>query len=97
MKVCDIRGWGYLTGKCALGLPDEQAIEIQKANECLIAAAPELYEALEELANLMNDVRSGNYRPDSFTTQPAEFALAKARGQTEPQEAPVSAQQAAGE
>jgi hypothetical protein len=42
MKVCDIRGWGYLTGKgCALALPDDQAIEIQKANERLIAAAPD--------------------------------------------------------
>ena len=35
-----------------------------------------LYEALKELADLMDDIRSGNYTPDSFTTQPARAALA---------------------
>lgn len=45
--ICDIRGWGYLTGKGhgALGLSPEQAAEIQDANARLIAAAPELLEA----------------------------------------------------
>jgi hypothetical protein len=33
MKVCDIRGWGYLTGKGARALPDDEAVAIQKANE----------------------------------------------------------------
>lgn len=47
----------------------------------LIATAPELYEALDELATLVRDIVDGNYTPDSFTTQPAERALAKARGQ----------------
>lgn len=45
------------------------------------AAAPELYEALDELTALMRDVVEGNYKPDSFTVQPAERALAKARGE----------------
>lgn len=48
-KVCDIRGWGHLTGKGhgALGLPEAHAIAIQTAN--LIAAAPELLTALTDM------------------------------------------------
>ena len=52
------------------------------ANAHLIAAAPDLYAALEELADLMDAVRAGDYTPDSFTCQPAQIALAKARGET---------------
>lgn len=46
--VCDIRGWGHLTGKGhgALGLTDAEAIAIQAANARLIAAAPDMLEAL---------------------------------------------------
>lgn len=32
-------------------------------------------EALEELADLMDDTRAGRYEPDSFTTQPARTAI----------------------
>jgi hypothetical protein len=41
MKICDIRGWGYLTGKGhgALGLPEDKAIAIQTANAELIKRA----------------------------------------------------------
>lgn len=39
------------------------------------AAMKQLREALSELADLMDDVRTGDYRPDSFTTQPARIAL----------------------
>lgn len=46
----------------------------------LIAAAPDLLEAVEELANLVELIRSGDYTPDSFTTQPARAAIAKATG-----------------
>jgi hypothetical protein len=51
MKVCDIRGWGHLTGKGhgALGLSENDAIAIQEANASLIAAAPDLYAALRAL------------------------------------------------
>ena len=44
-KVCDIRGWGYLTGKGdgALGLPPHEAEAIQRANAALIAAAPDYH------------------------------------------------------
>ncbi|KJJ61529.1 hypothetical protein RT21_20025 [Pseudomonas sp. 10B238] len=50
------------------------------ANAHLIAAAPELLEALTELADLVEAIISGEYAPDSFTTQPARAAIAKARG-----------------
>ena len=47
-------------------------------NAALIAAEPELLEACKELADLMDDVLGGAYTPDSFTTQPARIAIAKA-------------------
>lgn len=34
-----------------------------------------LVEALEELVDLMEDIRQGEYTPDSFTTQPARISL----------------------
>lgn len=47
----------------------------------IIAAAPDLLEALEELSLLMDDVRNGEYTPDHLTTQPARAAIAKAKGE----------------
>ncbi len=64
-KVCDIRGWGYLTGNGAgaLGLPAAEAVEIQLANARLIAAAPLMLQALEAFdADLSRTWRS----PDSI-------------------------------
>lgn len=50
MMICQMRGWAYLK---AQGLSDDEAIDVQKANARLIAAAPDmfelLYEALQEL------------------------------------------------
>ena len=48
--VAQMRGWGYLTssGKAGLHLSAEEAIEVQKANARLIAAAPEMYELLKD-------------------------------------------------
>ena len=43
-------------------------------------AADDMLAALEELADLMESVRQGDYTPDSFTCQPARAAIAKARG-----------------
>ena len=54
--------------------------EVAHANARLIAAAPELLEALRELAALVDAIRSGDYQPDSFTTQPARAAIARAEG-----------------
>lgn len=54
MHVADIRGWGYLTGKGhgALGLDVEEAKAIQDANARLIAAAPDMLEALRLVKQL---------------------------------------------
>ena len=49
-------------------------------NARLIAAAPDLLEALEEIVELMDAVNDGQYAIDSFTTQPAKEAIQKARG-----------------
>lgn len=51
-----------------------------QGNQDLIVAAPDLLECLEELANLVDDIVGGKYVPDTFTTQPAHTAIAKARG-----------------
>ena len=48
----------------------------------LHALNQELLEALEELADLVDLIRSGDYTPDSFTTQPARAAIAKATGES---------------
>ena len=44
MMICQIRGWAYLK---AQGLSSDEAIDVQKANARLIAAAPEMYEMLK--------------------------------------------------
>lgn len=56
-KVCDIRAWGYLTGKGAgaLGLSDDEAVAIQTANARLIAAAPDMLAALQEALVQIDD------------------------------------------
>jgi hypothetical protein len=59
--------------------------EIETENEAdyrLVAAAPELLDALSELVDLMRDVIDGDYKPDSFTLQPAQAAIAKAEGRS---------------
>ena len=54
MMICQMRGWGYLK---AQGLSDAEAIEVQKANARLIAAAPEMY---SELISAMAFLRDGD-------------------------------------
>lgn len=48
MRIVDIRGWGHLTGVGigALGLSDDEAFEIQKANSRFIAHSREDIPAL---------------------------------------------------
>ena len=53
--LVQIRGWSYLTDAAnGLGLTPEEAIEVQKANARLIAAAPKMYERLKLLARLIS-------------------------------------------
>ena len=54
----------------------------RKANAHLIAAAPDLYEALEKLRSYSDAIAAGriNYRPGDHIAV-ADAALAKARGQ----------------
>ena len=54
------------------------AVSYDSKDAALLASAPELLEALMELADLMEDILSGDYKPDSFTCQPARRAIAKA-------------------
>ena len=67
---CD-KAWqmGYEEGK-------EQVAQPQPAPD-----VEALAEALEELVDLIEYVRQGEYYPDSFTTQPARIALAAHRKQ----------------
>lgn len=52
MHIADVRGWGHLTGKGGgCGFPDKKAEQIQDANAALIAAAPDLLEALKLLSS----------------------------------------------
>lgn len=87
MTICDIRGWGYLTGVGGLHLPSDAAIEIQNANADLIAAAPELYGTLEKtLVGLEGWVREQERNhPESvdgwYLIEQVKAALAKARGE----------------
>ncbi len=58
MMVCQMRGWAFLTtgraeGDCALS-PDE-AIDVQKANAQLIAAAPVMYNLLQHIAHKLRE------------------------------------------
>ena len=54
----------------------------EPASGPLMAASPDLYEALEEMAALMDLVYEGKYAPTSMTTDDAHAALRKARGET---------------
>ncbi len=51
-RVCDIRGWGYLTGTGGLGLSDKEAAKLQDNTTTFIAASrtaiPDLIAALRE-------------------------------------------------
>ena len=51
MMICQMRGWAYLK---AQGLSDAEAIEVQKANARLIAAAPDMYHWIESLLHDIN-------------------------------------------
>jgi hypothetical protein len=87
--VAQIRGWGHLTGKGGLALSDAEAFRIQKANACLLAAAPDLLYALQafvgyyEQAGItgdeVGDDDDGQFDGDEkFNVRQARTAIAKA-------------------
>ena len=63
MRICDIRGWGRLTGKGrgGLGLSDDEAEAVQKANAEFIANArkdiPALLAHIKAQDNLINELK----------------------------------------
>lgn len=73
--VAQVRGWGYLTGVGGLNLPEDKAVEIQKANGNLLAAAPEMFDALRDAVAALGGIKSPNV-PDSVRA-----AIAKAESQ----------------
>lgn len=75
MCICDIRGWGHLTGTGGLHLSDEDAVAIQRANTRLIVAAPELLAAAKDAAR---EWRLHGQLTDSCRV--LEAAIAKAEG-----------------
>jgi len=69
-KVCDIRGWGYLTGKGdgALGLTEDEAVAVQSANAALIAAAPDLLVQLKSMLGLARFIiKAADLDPEATT------------------------------
>lgn len=81
-KLFDVRGWGYLTGNGhgGLGLDDETAYEIQKANAALAAAAPDLLACLIETLEIATRNEEGEF------ADRARAAISKATGTPAPQE-----------
>ena len=73
---------GWVCSDWGSGAPEEK----RKVDAHLIAAAPDLLAALEELLVIMRAAQAGRMSidgstmVDSFTLQPAELAIAKAKG-----------------
>ena len=72
-RIADIRGYGWLS--LVKGM--EPAAKELNSNAALIAAAPDLYEALEKIATKSLP----NPAPGQKIIKLAEVALAKARGE----------------
>lgn len=80
--VADIRGWGHLTGKGhgAWGYPEAKAVAIQEANGRLMAAAPDMLEALKRCESRMSGhpMWDSEDAGPSQTLQMVRAAIAKA-------------------
>lgn len=61
MTICDIRGWGYLTGEGGLNLTVKQAEAVQETNSAFIAASrtaiPTLIAAVERLRDALRGTK----------------------------------------
>lgn len=82
-KICDIRGWGYLTGdgEGALNLPGAEAVAIQQANARLIAAAPDLLAMARALIEPFADI-STDFLMECAHADPGSLQLIGSRGLT---------------
>jgi hypothetical protein len=76
--VADVRGWGYLTGSGVGGLrlPSEEASEIQDRIGHLMAAAPDLLEALRVAKGYVDDHGQSTAADQNLVAA----AIAKAEG-----------------
>lgn len=54
----------------------QEVVRVWNEHDALVEQRDSLASALSELADLVDEIREGNYTPDSFTTQPARIALA---------------------
>lgn len=87
-KLFDVRGWGYLTGNGhgALGLTEDEAIAVQKANALLVATAPDLLTEAKRAAEIME--RHIYPKPDVGPDHPysvlqaLQAVIAKAEGRS---------------
>lgn len=90
MRICDIRGWGHLTGQghTALDLSPQEAVVIQTANARLIAAAPDMLAALKAVRKVIAEAsmtgfncNDGDWAERLFASQQiTHAAVAKAEG-----------------
>lgn len=87
MMVCEMRGWGRLTGTGGgLALSEGEALAIQDANARLVAAAPEMLEMLKRAARGQRNLAelgllTGEYA-ENARTYAAEYeaVISKAEG-----------------
>lgn len=82
MKICDIRGWGYLTGTGGLNLPPEVAKKIQDGNAAHIAqCSPDfMIEVLESWGKMHDAIEFALHGLDTPMARKAlELAIADIR------------------
>ncbi len=77
----DYPTWGVRIGKGLVHLPGIEPMEVMDANARLIAAAPEMYEALEAMVGIEDDDEYMSQLEVNARLEAARAALAKARGE----------------
>ena len=84
--IVKVRAYATVATCTTAGLWDSKRTQVISPEECmanarLIAAAPELLEALEELYHLIDDAHDGDRVFTFELAQKAKAAIAKARGE----------------